>query len=180
MWLSFISTVNAEPSVDPIELEKREAIMPMMPSAPEGYSWKAFYGIGVLCPNTWTFTYPTGQEAGTCLNPDHPETVLTMEIFTVTGDNQSPAQLTGQFMKEITDVDTNKVDIFNPINDERVVFRYHSDTDKYKTHKYFISDNKSKTLFVMSLKSPSDSWDSSWKVGDVVFKQVALLPWDLL
>jgi hypothetical protein len=176
--LSIFLTANAGPSADPKELEKREFILPLMPEAPEGYSWKVFYGIGILCPNAWTFTYPLEQEQGSCLNPNNPETILTIEIFTVMDEGYSPAQLSGQFMKKISDIETNKIDIFDPINDERVVFRYHSDVEKLKIHKYFIANNKSKELFVISFKTPTDSWETTWKTGEVVFKQVALLPWD--
>jgi len=181
LCLGLSSVINAETSVDAKELKKREMILPMMPVEPDGYSWKVYYGIGVLCPKNWSFVYPTDSVQGSCINPKDSKVKISAELYTVIGDGQTATQLTGQFMKEITDNKNNTVDIFNPLNDSRVVLRYKTQSENAITHKYFIANNSSKRLHILSITTNEESWDSAWQVAETTFKQVALLPmWESL
>lgn len=175
---------NDSMTTDEKELQKREMIMPMMPTAPSGFDWKVFYGIGVLCPSKWDFVYPQGETPATCT---HQESGLNLktEVFSVldAGDKPPASALAAKLMKEITDQSRNSIERFDDMGSGKFVLRYKTKIsgENLITHKYYVADDESKRLFVLSLSESAEKWDSAWEQGEVVFGKVAVLPmWNYL
>lgn len=174
-----------------------ESLRPMLPPAADGFDWALYRNVAYLRPAGWksqtraavpeqrlVATYAQSPENFSEQKPFlHGFTIQVIPDFHKTA-RMPPAKGAISVIKGLTEARAESdVLLFDdgssPIG-KTFIFRY-NDAPAGKTpivvHKYFIADDKSDVLYIVTYESPKDSWEANWQqFGTPLLSRVAVIP----
>ncbi len=159
-----------------------------LPPSPDGYRWERFTEVqsAFLCPTNWHRFHKPGNSSHTYVLSKESvedegsfETGLTVQVIKgiqmhkgmppsafATGMAQSSLGQKENTMLSSQDLSSGPFKAFG--------LRYRNAPAVAKPiiiHQVLIANDKTDTLFVVTLESPESSWEETWKLGEVMLKR---------
>ncbi len=159
-----------------------------LPPSPDGYRWERFAEVqsAFLCPTNWHRFHKPGNSSHTYVLSKESvevkgsfETGLTVQVIKGIQKHKGmpPSAFTiGMAQTTLGKKENTKLSTQDLSSGPFKAFglRYRNAPEVAKPiiiHQVCIANDKTDTLFIVTLESPESSWEETWRLGEVMLKR---------